>query len=165
MSKGNKAMLVNRLGVPLQNVPTPDIVIVDAQQLMYHISWPRLAIYQFLVAAWNIVSQDTQLNVTGFLSGNTMLSLPASMREWGVLKKDPPPITWRSTAQLPSRDAIMTNKYNKRQLWQVMPSFDFVPKAELESRDAGPRLNIKTVLSTYGDFHVKDKTAVRMSYL
>ena len=30
---------------------------------------------------------------------------------------------------------------------------------------AGPRLNIKTVLSTYGDFHVKDKTAVRTSYL
>ena len=30
---------------------------------------------------------------------------------------------------------------------------------------AGPRLNIKTVLSSYGDFHVKDKTAVRTSYL
>ena len=29
----------------------------------------------------------------------------------------------------------------------------------------GPRLNIKTVLSTYGDFHVKDKTAVGTSYL
>ena len=29
----------------------------------------------------------------------------------------------------------------------------------------GPRLNIKTVLSTYGDFHVKDKTVVRTSYL
>ena len=29
----------------------------------------------------------------------------------------------------------------------------------------GPRLNIKTVLSTYGDFHVKGKTAVRTSYL
>ena len=29
----------------------------------------------------------------------------------------------------------------------------------------GPRLNIKTVLSTYGDFHVEDKTAVRTSYL
>ena len=29
----------------------------------------------------------------------------------------------------------------------------------------GPHLNIKTVLSTYGDFHVKDKTAVRTSYL
>ena len=30
---------------------------------------------------------------------------------------------------------------------------------------SGPRLNIKTVLSTYGNFHVKDKTAVRTSYL
>ena len=33
------------------------------------------------------------------------------------------------------------------------------------SLEPGPRLNIKTVLSTYGDFHVKDKTAVRTSYL
>ena len=33
------------------------------------------------------------------------------------------------------------------------------------ARQSGPRLNIKTVLSTYGDFHVKDKTAVRTSYL
>ena len=32
-------------------------------------------------------------------------------------------------------------------------------------RRPGPRLNIKTVLSTYGDFYVKDKTAVRTSYL
>ena len=32
-------------------------------------------------------------------------------------------------------------------------------------KDSGPRLNIKTVLSTYGVFHVKDKTAVRTSYL
>ena len=29
----------------------------------------------------------------------------------------------------------------------------------------GPRLNIKTVLSTYGDSHVKDKMADRTSYL
>ena len=33
------------------------------------------------------------------------------------------------------------------------------------TESAGPRLNIKTVLSRYGDFHVKDKTAVRTSYL
>ena len=31
--------------------------------------------------------------------------------------------------------------------------------------ESGPLLNIKTVLSMYGDFHVKDKTAVRTSYL
>ena len=32
-------------------------------------------------------------------------------------------------------------------------------------RNPGPRLNIKTVLSRYGDSYVKDKTAVRTSYL
>ena len=32
-------------------------------------------------------------------------------------------------------------------------------------KEPGPRLNIKTVLSAYGDFHVKDKTDVRTSYL
>ena len=37
--------------------------------------------------------------------------------------------------------------------------------SQSEKRAPGPRLNIKTVLSTYGDFHVKDKTAVRTSYL
>ena len=35
----------------------------------------------------------------------------------------------------------------------------------LSETASGPRLNIKTVLSTYGDFHVKDKTAARTSYL
>ena len=30
---------------------------------------------------------------------------------------------------------------------------------------SGPRLNIKTVLSRYGDSYVKDKTAIRTSYL
>ena len=36
---------------------------------------------------------------------------------------------------------------------------------DMLSYHTGPRLNIKTVLSTYGDFHVKDKTAGRTSYL
>ena len=37
LRKGNKAPLVERLGVKLQ---IPDVVIVDAQQLMYHLIWP-----------------------------------------------------------------------------------------------------------------------------
>ena len=43
----------------------------------------------------------------------------------------------------------------------------FTPNTVMDSyfQTTGPRLNIKTVLSTYGDFHVKDKTAVRTSYL
>ena len=37
LRKGNKAPLVERLGVELQ---LPDVVIVDAQQFMYHVIWP-----------------------------------------------------------------------------------------------------------------------------
>ena len=44
---------------------------------------------------------------------------------------------------------------------KIFPS-PYVPQSPCSP---GPRLNIKTVLSTYGDFHVKDKTAVRTSYL
>ena len=63
--------------------------------------------------------------------------------------------------------------------WLLGPSWSLPPTTALVNMNAGhmckacnvsfgragPRLNIKTVLSTYGDFHVKDKTAVRTSYL
>ena len=57
-------------------------------------------------------------------------------------------------------------------LSQVEKLYDVFYEVEMEWKRIcvflmapGPRLNIKTVLSTYGDFHVKDKTAVRTSYL
>ena len=57
-------------------------------------------------------------------------------------------------------------------LCSVLSSFNVVsltPCALFTKRTAvllpGPRLNIKTVLFTYDDFHVKDKTAVRPSFL
>ena len=48
--------------------------------------------------------------------------------------------------------------------WSIMDCL-ILPKWLRIAKETGPRLNIKTVLSTYGDFHVKDKTAVRTSYL
>ena len=55
-------------------------------------------------------------------------------------------------------------------VWLKIPYIFIVNSDEIISKHpswqrSGPRLNIKTVLSTYGDFHVKDKTAVRTSYL
>ena len=48
---------------------------------------------------------------------------------------------------------------------QVFTNFGRSSGNRIHLLEPGPRLNIKTVLSTYGDFHVKDKTAVRTSYL
>ena len=38
--KGSKAVLVSRLGVTIINPPSPDTLLVDASQLLYHIVWP-----------------------------------------------------------------------------------------------------------------------------
>ena len=54
------------------------------------------------------------------------------------------------------------SEYTSRDVMIVLRLHDIY---RYDNEDAGPRLNIKTVLSTYGDFHVKDKTAVRTSYL
>ena len=76
--------------------------------------------------------------------------------------------------------AYPTNHVHKTRfvvlLWLILIDFtDILPDYFTSTRaikplsraekPSGPRLNIKTVLSTYGDFHVKDKTAVKTSYL
>ena len=41
LRKGNKSILANRLGLKQVSAPAPDIVIVDMQQMLYHIVWPH----------------------------------------------------------------------------------------------------------------------------
>ena len=53
--------------------------------------------------------------------------------------------------------------YTIKRCWHILWAHG-VPYRVI-TKISGPRLNIKTVLSTCGDFHVKDKTAVRTSYL
>ena len=40
LRRGNKAALMNRLGFKLSLPRSPDIVNVDGQQLLYHVTWP-----------------------------------------------------------------------------------------------------------------------------
>jgi len=40
LRKGNKSVLVQQLGIPVCNPQPPDVVIVDASQLIYHVVWP-----------------------------------------------------------------------------------------------------------------------------
>ena len=40
LRKGNKSVIVQRLGVLEANPPVPDVVLVDALQLIYHVVWP-----------------------------------------------------------------------------------------------------------------------------
>ena len=40
LRKGDKTVLVKCLGVPVNSAPAPDVVLVDASQLLYHVVWP-----------------------------------------------------------------------------------------------------------------------------
>ena len=40
LRKGNMSVLVQPLGIPVCNPQPPDVVIVDASQLIYHVVWP-----------------------------------------------------------------------------------------------------------------------------
>ena len=40
LSKEDKTVLVKCLGVPVNSAPAPDVVLVDANQLLYHVVWP-----------------------------------------------------------------------------------------------------------------------------
>ena len=64
-----------------------------------------------------------------------------------------------ASALLTSSQEQVSDRTDFAFIWQMHPLLD------LAWQESGPRLNIKTVLSTYGDFHFKDKTAVRTSYL
>ena len=43
LRNGDKTVLVMCRGVPVNNAPAPDVVLVDACQLLYHVVWPGTA--------------------------------------------------------------------------------------------------------------------------
>ena len=56
LRKGNKAVLMHRLGVKQCQLQRPDVVIVDAQQLLYHVVWPCGGVGRVAESAACIVS-------------------------------------------------------------------------------------------------------------
>ena len=40
LRKGVKTVLVKRLGGPVNSAHAPDVVLIDASQLLYHVVWP-----------------------------------------------------------------------------------------------------------------------------
>ena len=71
---------------------------------------------------------------------------------------------WTYHISTVTQECIYMDQRKSYNIFQFHNSFQWVLKP-CKPQYPGPRLNIKTVLSTYGDFHVKDKTAVRTSYL
>ena len=65
LRRGNKAALMNRLVIKLSRPRSPDILIVDGQQLLYHVTWPCGRDSSFLVAS---MALERALRTTTYLS-------------------------------------------------------------------------------------------------
>ena len=134
LHKGNKAVLVKRLGVPLREVQTLDMVIVDTQQLMYHITWPVAGNASVLVESMKHRLARYPPDCDKLLVFDKYHDISAKDHE-RIRRAGEGSINYNLTinSPLPSRDAIMKSKHNKRQLSNVISSFDFGPKVKLES--------------------------------
>ena len=112
---GNRAALVNRLGIKLSRHRSPDIVIVDGQQLLYHVTWPCGGYPSGLVA-----SMKSRL---ASLPGECVLVFdrcdkvgPLSPKDHERMRRAGVGSTNYNIAinsPLPSRDAILKNTHNR----------------------------------------------------
>jgi hypothetical protein len=137
LRKGNKAVLVHKLGVQQNQPQRPDVVIVDAQQLLYHVVWPcggnvgvlaeslkvRLAL---CAAPEKILVFDRYAEISA--------KDHERQRRAGVGSTT---FNLDLNSSLPSREAVMKNKHNKRGLSRLLSTFNLGVGVSVESKDAG----------------------------
>ena len=108
---------MNRLGIQLSRPPSPDIVIVDGQQLLYHVTSPcggdpsglvASMKYRFASLPGECVLVFDRCDNVGPLSSKDH----ERMRRAGVGSTN---YKIAINSPLPSRDAILKNTHNKRQ--------------------------------------------------
>ena len=136
LRKGNKAILANRLGLKQVSAPAPDIVIVDMQQMLYHIIWPHRGDDSDL-------SENIKRCLSCYCAGIEQVlifdkydDLSAEdherMRRAGEGSTD---YNLTPNSSLPNRDAILKNNHNKRELSRVLPLFNLGPNVTIDNQD------------------------------
>jgi len=138
LRKGNKSVLANRLGVKQLDAPAPDIVIVDAQQLLYHIIWPHggdaSIVIESIKRRLSCYPDGTE-KILVFDRYNDISAKDHERKRRGGEGSTDYNLTISSP--LPNRDAILKNKHNKRELSRVLSSFNMGADISIESRDGG----------------------------
>ena len=94
LRKGNKAVLMHRLGVKQCQLQRPDVVIVDAQQLLYHAVWPCGGSVGVLAESLKTrLALCPATEKSSFLTSMQM-NRPRTTRGAGKLVLAPPHSTW-----------------------------------------------------------------------
>ena len=80
LRKGNKAVLVKSLGVFATALPAPDVVLVDADQLLLHVVWPVAGTTLDLAESFGAALLST------LMIPRNWLCLTSMIKEFQVLK-------------------------------------------------------------------------------
>ena len=120
----NKAIIVHKLGVKNHKPPRPDVIIVDAQQLFYHVVWPSggsMGMLAESLKARLALCAATE-KILGF-DRYTEISAKDHERQRlaGVGSTTFNPDL---NSPLPRCEAVMTNKYDKRGLSHRLSTFN-----------------------------------------
>ena len=136
LRQGNKAALMNRLGIKLSWPRSPDIVIVDGQHLLYHVTWPCGGDPSVLVASMKarLASLPGECVLVFDRYDHVSPKDHERMRRAGVGSMN---YNLAINSPLPSRDAILKNKHNKRQLSRVLSTFDMGAAVTIDTQDTG----------------------------
>ena len=131
LRRGNKAILVHKHHKP----PRHDVIIVVAQQLLYHVVWPCGGSVSVLAE-----SQKARLALCAakekilVFDRYTDISAKERERRAGVGSTT---FTLDLNSPLPSSEAVMKNKHNKRTLSRLLSTFNLGCGVSTESRDDG----------------------------
>ena len=124
LRKGTKSCLVPLLCVLQSQPKEPSITIVDAQQLLYHVTWPLKANVEALfksVKSYLDLCKGKKILV--FDKYHTMSAKDHErVRRAGLGSVD---YCLGPDIPLPKRDAVMKNKANKLSLSKLLCTFDF----------------------------------------
>ena len=143
LRRGNKAILVHKLGVKHHKAPRPDVITVDAQQLLYYVVWPcggsvgvlaeslkaRLAL---CAAPEKIVVFDRYTEISAKDHERQRTGVGSNTFNLDI------------NSPLPSREAVMKNKHNKRGLSRLLSTFNLGCGVSVESRGDGVFLHDET---------------------
>ena len=114
--KGNKAVLMHRLGVKQCQLQRPDVDIVDAHQLLYHVVWPcggSVGVLAESLKARLALCPATEKILVFDQYADESAKDYERRRRAGVGSTT---FSLAMNSPLPSREAVMKNKHNKRGL-------------------------------------------------
>ena len=135
LRKGDKTVLVKCLGVPVNSAPAPDVVLVDASQLLYHVVWPVAGTAGDLALSFGVRLSSYRPEAKKlvlfdrYYEDEPTAKVHERMRRAGTGSKDFQPNT-----PLPCREAILNNSKNKSLLTSILCGYPLHNNVQLVNK-------------------------------